>query len=79
MNLPDVDIYPWDDDREDEMLADAMADACIACGGPLVFLGALGPRAHSRCRNCGLDQSFVIPRSEPITDEDDDTSTDCPF
>jgi tRNA(Ile2) C34 agmatinyltransferase TiaS len=33
-------------------------DTCLACGGQLEALGALGNRRHYRCRNCGLDTSF---------------------
>jgi hypothetical protein len=32
-------------------------DGCVLCGGPLVPLGTLGNLEHSRCRNCGMDQS----------------------
>lgn len=35
--------------------------ACPACGGPVVPLGVLGRRAHSRCRDCGLDLSHEEP------------------
>lgn len=31
-------------------------DICLACGGPLTFLGPLGNVQWMRCRNCGLDQ-----------------------
>ena len=33
---------------------------CPICGGPLLPLGVLGRRLHSRCRNCGIDHSVAI-------------------
>lgn len=69
MNLPDVDTYPWDQDvRDDEMVADAIVDACAYCTGPLVILGQLGTRLHSRCRNCGAECSRV--QSRPTVTDD---------
>jgi hypothetical protein len=32
---------------------------CAACGGELVYLGALGRRLHYRCRRCGLEESIT--------------------
>lgn len=59
MNLSDVDTMPWD--REDEAVADAAAEDCAMCGGPLQLLGQLGNRIHLRCRNCGMDCSRLVP------------------
>jgi len=36
-------------------------DGCAMCGGPLVPLGTLGNLEHSRCRDCGMDQSRRVP------------------
>lgn len=72
MNLPDVDTMPWD--RLEEAEADASAEDCAMCGGPLQPLGQLGNRLHLRCRNCGIDCS----RAVAIRVAADDTA-DCPF
>lgn len=36
---------------------------CDECGGPLMVLGQLGSQTHGRCRDCGLQWSWV----EPVT------------
>jgi hypothetical protein len=70
MNLPDVDVYPWDDDRTEEMDSDAAADSCAYCDGPLVQLGTLGNRAHFRCRHCGAECSrMTVTPLAPSTDD----------
>jgi hypothetical protein len=62
---PDFTVYVEDFELgpdEDIDLADTEAvepPACPACGGPGVPLGALGRRAHFRCRNCGIDFSHL--------------------
>lgn len=37
---------------------------CRVCGGELSVLGQLGQRTHFRCRDCGLDQSMIVPDAE---------------
>jgi tRNA(Ile2) C34 agmatinyltransferase TiaS len=37
---------------------------CLACGGELSLLGYLGRHGHFRCRDCGLDQSMIVPDGE---------------
>jgi predicted RNA-binding Zn-ribbon protein involved in translation (DUF1610 family) len=69
-----IDANPWDDADDYEEIAQT-AD-CVACGGPLVVLGILGPRVHFRCRNCGLDQSSS---AHPKHQRADDSPVDSPF
>lgn len=40
------------------IIEDDIPPECAICGGPLVFLGALGMREHYRCRNCGMGWNF---------------------
>ena len=50
-----------EDEDEDEDFEDLPPElTCSACGGELVALGALGNRAHFRCRACGLDSSVEV-------------------
>lgn len=44
-------IYVKEEEQEEDILE------CVACGGPLVFLGTLGSARHFRCRNCGAGRS----------------------
>lgn len=40
--------------------------SCSACGGPLIFMGQLGNRAHFRCRNCGMQHSSTVRRNPTL-------------
>lgn len=40
-------------------------EPCNMCGGPLVPLGQLGSVIHFRCRNCGMEFSRNLLRSNP--------------
>jgi len=37
---------------------------CECCGGEMMLLGVLGSLSHFRCRNCGMDASCEVERSE---------------
>lgn len=53
-----------------------MTQHCEQCGGPLVFLGALGELAHFRCRDCGVDCSAW--NLEPCDEPDLVDAVECP-
>ena len=38
---------------------------CPACGGEGSPMGALGYREYLRCRQCGWEFSYELPREEP--------------
>lgn len=50
---------------------------CELCGGECFLLGALGPTAHYRCRQCGSDTRLPLP-AEAVGEEDDEEETDTP-
>jgi hypothetical protein len=37
---------------------------CECCGGEMMLLGVLGSLSHFRCRNCGMEASCEVERSE---------------
>lgn len=37
---------------------------CSMCDGKLMLLGQLGERVHFRCKNCGMDISRPMKRTE---------------
>jgi len=78
MYRSDDNTYPWDDDRTDEMQADAIADCCAHCTGPLHLIGSLGALETFRCRACGAytHRKGGYPLA-PIAPVDD--STESPF
>jgi hypothetical protein len=47
---------------------------CELCHGEVILLGVLGNRCHGRCRDCGLDQSFVVPED---AGEEAEVEVDC--
>ena len=46
---------------------------CQMCGGELVVLGRLGIRVHLRCRDCGMEESFLDEHGE--FEEEDEEQT----
>lgn len=55
------DFGPAEDWRADEP-----SNPCPGCGGKeATLLGTLGRRTHLRCRDCGLDRSYLSPDDDP--------------
>lgn len=51
----------------DDFYTEDEAPSCPMCGGNPVMLGALGNRAHFRCRSCGMDYSIEAGEIETET------------
>ncbi len=45
---------------------DAEDMGCQMCGGPVMYLGHLGNRAHFQCRNCGMQFSNEIQKNPSL-------------